>query len=80
MLPQYDGEKATIAKEHMATFQVFTDNMYIVHDDVFMRLFVQNFEGYIKNWFKELPANSINSWLVLETAFMRHWSEKRDHL
>jgi hypothetical protein len=55
----------------METFQDFTGNLFIEHDDVFMRLFVQNLEGNVCKWFKGLPHTSINYWEVLESTFMR---------
>jgi hypothetical protein len=40
LLPKYDGEQAHSAEEHLAAFQDFIDNLFMEHDDVFMRLFV----------------------------------------
>jgi hypothetical protein len=50
------------------------------YEDVYMRIFVQTFEGEVRTWFKGFPPNSINSWDDLETAFLRQWGEKKDHL
>jgi hypothetical protein len=55
----------------MASFQDFTDNLFVEHDDVFMRLFVQTLEGDVRKWFSGLPHASINSWEDIETTFMR---------
>jgi hypothetical protein len=62
LLPKYDGEKEITTEEHMDSFQDFTDNLFIEHDDVFMILFVQNLEGDVRKWFRGLPHASINSW------------------
>jgi hypothetical protein len=80
LISKYDGEKIISVEEHMLSFQYLTDNMFIENDDVFMRFFVQNLEGDVREWFKGLPPASINSWTILETTFMRQWGEKNDHL
>jgi hypothetical protein len=64
----------------MSTFQDFTDNLFIEHDDVFMSIFFQTLEGDVRKWLRGLPLASINSWTLLETTFMRKCREKRDHL
>jgi hypothetical protein len=62
LLPKYDGEKTHSVEEHIGSFQDFTDNLFVEHEDVFMRIFVQNLEGDIMKWFRELPVASIDSW------------------
>jgi hypothetical protein len=79
-LPKFDGDKTRSAEEHMSAFHDFTDDQFVEHDDVFMRLFVQTLEGDVRKWFRELPVASIDSWPALEVAFMRQWGEKRDSL
>jgi hypothetical protein len=59
LFPKYDGEKAISAKEHMGAFQDFTHNLFMEHDDVFMRLFVQTLERDVRKWFRGLLATSI---------------------
>jgi hypothetical protein len=78
LLPKYDGEKAISVEEHMGAFQDFIDNLFVEHDDVFMRLFIQTLEGDVRKWFRGLPATSIGTWKALESTFMRQWGEKRD--
>ena len=50
------------------------------HDDIYSRLFVQNFEGQVRTWFRSLPAGPILSYDALEDAFLRQWGERKDHL
>jgi hypothetical protein len=62
--------------ENLAFFDEFVDNFGLEHEDVYMRLFVQTFEGGwggggVRTWFKGLLPNSLNSWDSLETAFLR---------
>eukprot|EP01018_Ginkgo_biloba_P034759 Gb_09446 [translate_table: standard] len=80
ILPKFDGEKNALAEDHMTAFQDFTDNLFIEHDDVYMRFFVQTLEGDVKKWFRDLTTNSIDSWETFKVSFMRQWGKKRDHL
>jgi hypothetical protein len=80
LLPKYNGEPTLSVEEHLVSFQDFTDNLFMEHDNVFMRLFVQTLEGYVHKWFRELPTASIDSWQALESAFMKQWGEKRDNM
>lgn len=41
LLPKYDGEKEQTTEYHVTAFQGFTNNLFIEHDHVCMRLFVQ---------------------------------------
>jgi hypothetical protein len=54
-LLKYDEEKDIIVQEHMVVFQDFIYNLFVGHDVVFMRLFVQTFEGYVNKWFIDYP-------------------------
>jgi hypothetical protein len=62
LLPKYNGEPTLSVEEHLMAFQCFTDNLFLEHEDLFMRLFVKNLEGCVHKLFVELPTNSIDSW------------------
>jgi hypothetical protein len=49
IMPKYDGEKIIYVEEHMGSSQDFIDNLFLEHEDVFMRLFVQKMQAYVKN-------------------------------
>jgi hypothetical protein len=66
--------------EHIVFFDQFVDILGIEHEDVYMRLLVQTFEGQVRTWFRGLPVDSIPSYNDLETSFLRQWGEKKDHL
>jgi hypothetical protein len=80
LLPRFNGEDEITTLEHLSTFDYFIDNQGLEHEDVYMRIFVQTFEGEVRTWFKGLPPNSIDSWDALESTFLRQWGEKKDHL
>jgi hypothetical protein len=80
LLPEFNGEAEITALENLSIFDNFTDNLGLEHEDVYMRIFVQNFQGEARTWFKGLPPNSIDSWDALESIFLRQWGDKNDHL
>jgi hypothetical protein len=80
LLPSFNGEYEVTTLEHLSYFDYFTNNQGLDHEDVYMRIFVQTFEGEVRTWFKGLPPNSIDSWDALESTFLRQWGEKKDHL
>jgi hypothetical protein len=80
MLPKFNGESENTTVEHLSFFDEFADMFGLEHEDVYMRLFVQTFEGEVRIWFKGLPPNSLDSYDALETTFLRQWGEKKDHL
>jgi hypothetical protein len=79
-LPKFMGEGDLTTTEHIVFFDQFVDILGIEHEDVYMRLLVQNFEGQVRTWFRGLPVDSIPSYNDLETSFLRQWGEKKDHL
>ena len=79
-LPKFTGEGDLTATEHIVFFDQFVDIIGIEHEDVYMRLLVQTFEGQVRNRFKGLPVDSIPSYNDLETSFLRKLGEKKDHL
>jgi hypothetical protein len=78
--PKFNSENEVTNVEHLSFFDEFVDNVGLEHDDVYLRIFIQTFEGKVRTWFKGLLSNSLNSWYVLETALLRQWGEKKDHL
>ena len=44
-----------------------------------MRMFVQNLDGEVRKWFRELPANSITLIEELQNVFMRQGGDTKDH-
>jgi hypothetical protein len=79
-LPKFIGEGDLTTKKHIAFFDQFDDILGIEHDDVYMRLLIQTFEGQVITWFIGLPVGSIRSYNDLEISFLRQWGEKKYHL
>jgi hypothetical protein len=49
-----------------------------VHEDVVLKLFAKSLKGDARQWFRKLPAKSINSWDDLMKVFMGTWDVKVD--
>ena len=46
-LPKFTGEGDLTVAEHINFFDQFTDILGLDHEDMYLRLFVQTFEGYV---------------------------------
>jgi hypothetical protein len=79
-LPKFTGEGDLTATEHINFFDQFTDILGLEHEDIYSRLLVQTFEGQVRTWFRGLSTGSIGSYDELESAFLRQWGERKDHL
>jgi hypothetical protein len=78
--PKFTGEGDLTADEHINFFDQFADILGIEHEDVYLRLLVQTFEGQVRTWFQSLPAASILSYDALEDAFLKQWGQRKHHL
>jgi hypothetical protein len=79
-LPKFTEEGDLTAQEHIKFFDQFADILRIEHEDVYSRLLVQTFKGQVRTWFRSLAARSLRSYEELESAFIRQWGERKDHL
>ena len=80
LLPKFNGEDYITTLENLSSFDNFTDNLGLEHEDVYMRICVQTFEGEVRTWFKGLPLHSIDSWDELEFIFFKQWNKRNDNL
>ena len=70
-LPKFNGNHENSASHHVHMFSDLIGDFRISHEDVYMKLFVQNLEGDARDWFSFLLACSISSWDELLSAFMK---------
>jgi hypothetical protein len=73
----FNGEDHILVENHMETFECFTDNFEIIHEDVFMRTLCKYLYGDVGFWFRNLKVDSISSWNDLRNVFLRYWGEKK---
>ena len=77
-LPKFDGESKNLtAEKHLQSFEHFLDLFEVEHDDVCMRDFFQSLQGDVKEWFKHLQPESINTWEEFSDIFLKFWGERR---
>jgi hypothetical protein len=79
-LPKYIGEGDIAPEEHFEAFYSFTYDHVIMHEDVWMRIFVHSLEGEARKWFRGLPPRSIDGIEALDNAFLRQWGDKKDFM
>jgi hypothetical protein len=71
-LPRFNGEDHVTIKQHMVSFEWFTDILQIIHEDVFMITFFQSLSGDAVFWFINLKYDSISSWTDLCNVILRY--------
>jgi hypothetical protein len=79
-MPKFTGEEDITAKEHLAAFYSYENNLNIENEDVWMRVCLQSLDGEARKWFKGLNLGSIARIEALDDAFLRHWGDKKDFL
>jgi hypothetical protein len=79
-LAKFMGEGDITAEEHLESFYSFTDDHVIMHEDVWMRIFIQSLKGEAGKWFRTLPPRSVNGIKALDNAFSRQWGDKKDFM
>ena len=72
MLHSYDGKSSP--NQHVYYFESQTDNV-IGNDAIMTWLFIGTLKGTTFDWFRSLPADSVNSWVDLETLFLSRFFE-----
>jgi len=71
-LYSYDGKSSP--NQHIYYFWLQIGNV-VGNDAIMARLFISTLKGVAFDWFRSLPANSINSWLDLKTWFLSWFYE-----
>jgi hypothetical protein len=79
-LPKFTGEGDIAIEEHLEAFYSFTDDHVIMHEDIWMRIFIHSLEGEARKWFRALPSGSIDGIEALDNAFLRQWGDKKDFM
>jgi hypothetical protein len=75
-LRKFSGNHLVPASHHVELFSDLMGDYEISHEEVHMKLFVQNLEGDARDWFSFLLAHSISSWGELHSAFMEKFGER----
>jgi hypothetical protein len=70
-MPKFTGEEDITTEENLVAFYSYEDNLNIVNQDVWMRVFVQSLHGEVRKWFRGLAPGSIVGIESLDGAFLR---------
>ena len=79
-IPLFYASQGITTQHHVDWMSDFIDIHEIDAENVTMRLFMQNFEGEVRKWFRELPAGTINSLVALHIKFIDHWEVMKNPL
>ncbi|KAH9297949.1 hypothetical protein KI387_029631, partial [Taxus chinensis] len=60
--PKFKGDGKVHPDEHIAAFIVACGVLGVEHEDVSVRLFVENLQDNAADWFYHLLASTITSW------------------
>ena len=58
-LPKFYGDGQITVEKHVSTFQDYTDDIWVEHEDVFMGMLNDSIEGHVREWVRNFPPNSI---------------------
>jgi hypothetical protein len=61
------------AEKHIQSLEDFLDLFEVEEDDVCIRMFSLSLQGKVKNWFKNLPAASIDNFHQFVKIFLDRW-------
>jgi hypothetical protein len=68
-LPKFRKEEWDVAAEHLLDCHDFIHQLYIVHEDVHIKIFRYSLEGIYCDWCRSLPIASISSLTGFHAAF-----------
>jgi hypothetical protein len=72
--PKFSGDDSSSTLKHLSNFCDFTELLRVKHEDVFLGLFHDSFQGNCKGWDKGFPAISIRTITTLGLSFWKHGS------
>jgi hypothetical protein len=76
--PKFSGDDLSLTLKHISNFCDFTELLRVKHEDVFLRLFYDSFQGKCKGWAEGFPARSIRTITTFWVVFLETWMEKEE--
>jgi len=73
---KFNGKDLSLTVKHISDFRDFTELLRVKHEDVFLRLFHDSFQGECRSWVDSLPAKSVRSFKDFWCIFLETWIEK----
>ncbi|KAH9304986.1 hypothetical protein KI387_009390, partial [Taxus chinensis] len=65
--PKFKGDGKVHPNEHIVAFIVACGVLRVEHEDVSIRIFVENLQDNAADWFYHLPAVVITRWNMMRT-------------
>ena len=76
-IKQFGGDDDYTTKQHVQWFKYYCELNEIDHEDVQMRLFAQSLRTNVKEWFRALDPDTIQSMNRFVTIFLDKWEKKK---
>ena len=76
--PKFNGEDLSLTLKHISDFCDFTELLRVKHEDVWIMLFYDSFQGKCKQWIESFPAKSIKSFEDFWFMFLEEWIDRSD--
>jgi hypothetical protein len=76
--PKFNGEDLSLNLKHISNLCDFIELLRVRHEDVFLRLFYDSFQGKCRSWVEGLPAKSIGSFSIFWVIFLETWMDKTE--
>jgi hypothetical protein len=72
---KFSGDDPSLTLKHISIFRNFTKLLRVKHEDVFIGLFYDSFQGKCRSWAEGLPARSIRTITTFWVVFLETWME-----
>ena len=76
-LPKFDLGKGISVKDHLQSYYLSLERLYVQNEDVVWGIFPHTFQAKVVAWFFSLQANSITNWDTFERVFESKFGNKR---
>jgi hypothetical protein len=73
--PKFNGDDMSLTWKHLSNVRDFTELFRVKHEDVFLRLFHDSFQGKYKSWVEDFPTRSIRTITTFWIVFLETWME-----
>lgn len=77
-LPKFQGNNARTGDQHLKLFVIMMEDFEIEHEDVYIKFFIHTLEEDVRDWYKALLNNYIDSWIEMKNAFRLQYGDKID--
>ena len=76
--PKFNGEYLSLTLKYISDFHDFTECLKVIHEDIFIILFYDSFQGKCKQWIESFPIRSVKSFADFWLIFLETWMERID--